>query len=157
VTNPLDVPLTNVRLLFENYAYILPKDLEAGETIDVLSEMKERNVRSLLTRRTTSSDQENKGQNRPWNPQDTRVSRIADMLMFFRAAGGSNYTGLTHSFQDFVDLSDHLYLKRAILVGEIKPNFTNLKINDQTVSEEYDRTNTFVRILLPVTYQQRKR
>jgi hypothetical protein len=157
VTNPLDVPLTNVRLLFENYAYILPKDLEAGETIDVLSEMKERNVRSLLTRRTTTSDQENKGQNRPWNPQDTRVSRIADMLMFFRAAGGSNYTGLTHSFQDFVDLSDHLYLKRAILVGEIKPNFTNLKINDQTVSEEYDRTNTFVRILLPVTYQQRTR
>lgn len=157
VTNPLDVPLTNVRLLFENYAYILPKDLEPGETIDVLSEMKERNVRSLLTRRITSTEQEKKGQNRPWNPQDTRVSRIADMMMFYGAAGGSNYTGLTHNFQGFVDLSDHLYLKRAILVGEIKPNFTNLKINGHSVSEEYDRTNTFVRILLPVTYQQRQR
>ena len=77
--------------------------------------------------------------------------------MFYRAAGGSNYTGLTHSYQDFVDLSDHLYLQRAILVGEIKPNVTNLKINDQSVSKEYDQTNTLVRILLPVTYQQQRR
>ena len=156
-TNPLDVSLSNVRLLFENYAYVLPNDLEPGETIDVLSEMKERNVRSLLTRRISSSEKETKGRNSPWDPQDTRVSRIADMLMFFRAAGGSNYTGLTHRYQNFVDLSDHLYLKRAILVGEIKRNFTTLKIDDLPVIEEYDQTNTIVRIAFPVTYQQRNR
>ncbi len=153
-TNPLDVPLTNVRLLFENYAYILPNELEPGETIDVLSEMKERNVRSLLTRRvSTSSEKESKGRNSPWDPQDTRVTRIADMLMFFRAAGGSNYTGLTHRFQDFIDMSDLLYLERAVLVGEIKTNITSLRIDEQSVSDAYDQTNTIVRIVLPVTYQ----
>jgi hypothetical protein len=37
--------------------------------------------------------------------------------MFYGAAGGRSYTGLTHNYQSFIDLSRHLRSGRAILVG----------------------------------------
>ncbi len=154
--NPLDQRLKNCRLFFENYAYELDKThLEPGEAIDVMTEMKERATRSLLTRRSNFVNEEKKSQNSPWEQSDTRISRIAEMLMFYEAAGGSNYTGLTHSYQGFIDLSEQLKLGRAILVGEIDVPTTPLLIDGQSAATHYDQMATIVRIVLPVTYEER--
>ncbi len=158
VTNPFDVPLDNVRVLFENYAYVLKKQrLEPGETIDVMSEMKERTTRSLLTRRIKRAKKDNKGSNSPWDPTEKNVNRIAEMLMFYRLAGGNNYTGLTHTFQNFIDMSGQIDLNRAILVGQIDSIGTQIRINDELVDDQYDSTNTVVRVVLPVKYMRRGR
>jgi hypothetical protein len=134
-------------------------------TIDVLSEMKERTVRSLLTRETRSSEDESTSHNSPWDVTDKRIPRIADLLMFYRAAGGKGYTGLTHNYQGFVDLSDQLYLQRAVLVAEIEqmesgkgsgsPQAvgTELLVDGEPVADRYDQNRTFVRIVFPVDYE----
>ena len=157
LTNPFDVTMSDVKLYFENYAYVLKKqELQPRETIDVFSEMKERTARSLLTRRAKKNEKDNRSHNAPWNPTDIRVDRIADMMMFYTAAGGNNYTGLTNNFQSFVDLTGQLDLKRAVLVGRIEPVATRIKIDGEPVADQYDRTNTILRIVLPVTYEQKK-
>jgi hypothetical protein len=158
LTNPFDDTISDVRLYFEDYAYVLKKqELQPGETIDLLSEMKERTARSLLTRRTKKSEKDNRSHNIPWNPTDTRVQRIANMMMFFDVAGGNNYTGLTHDFQSFIDLTGQLDLNRAVLVGQVEPVGTQLEIDGERVGDRYDRTHTIVRIVLPVNYEETNR
>ena len=39
------------------------------------------------------------------------------MLMFHEAARGQSYTGLTHRYQPQIDLSEHVRLGQAVLVG----------------------------------------
>ncbi len=156
ITNPLDVPIRNVHLLFEPYIYSLQKEqLEPDETFDIWSETRERSVRSWLNRRTKKSEKDNRSNNSPWDPRDTRITRIADMLMFHEAAGASNYTGLTHGYQGFVDMSDQLGLKRAVLVGQIDPIATKLKIDGEVATGKYDRADTLVRIVFPVIYEEK--
>jgi hypothetical protein len=50
------------------------------------------------------------------------------MLMFHEAARGSNYTGLTHRYQPQIDLSEHIRLGQAVLVGRAEQPAT--KLND---------------------------
>jgi hypothetical protein len=161
LVNPFDFRLKNCRLLFDNHAYELSNPLEVGEAIAVESEMKERTLVGYLTRRRTVSDETAKSsntQNVPWDIGETRISRIADMLMFYGAAGGSNYTaGLTHSYQNYVDMSDHLNLGRAILVGEVDGLGTSLNINGQSATPNYDQSVTIVRIVLPVSFLEMRR
>lgn len=161
LVNPFNFRLKNVRLLFENHAYELSNPLEVGEAIAVESEMKERTLVGYLTRRRAVSDEAAKSsntQNVPWEIGEKRLSRIADMLMFYDAAGGSNYTaGLTHSYQNYVDMSDHLNLGRAILVGEVDGLGTSLKVNGLSTTSSYDQSVTIVRIVLPVSYSELRR
>ena len=98
VTNPLDVELKNGRILFENWAYLIDQPLDAGETINIESDTRERTASSYLTRRIRDKE---KGVNAPWNPEESRIDRIADVMMFYSAAGGGQYTGLTHGYQNF--------------------------------------------------------
>ena len=148
-TNPFDRELTNCRLLFQNWIYILERPLKVGETIDVSTEMKEKTVKNYLTRRA-AGEQQDRSSNQPWNPTDTNLNRITDMLMFYGAAGGSNYTKLTHDYQRFIDLSPQLDLNRAILIGEFKDVVTELKINGESSKPNYDRVHSVIRIILPV-------
>lgn len=159
VTNPFEFTLTNVRLMFENYAYVLTDSLEPGATFDVQTEASEKTLRGLLTRRikTKNKDNKNRSTNSPWDPEDTRISRIADIMMFYDAAGGKNYTGLTHDYQSFIDLSSQLNLKRAILVGEVQSQSSLLEINGESAADNYDSHTTIVRIVLPVEYLSGKK
>jgi hypothetical protein len=84
---------------------------------------------------------------------EKEVSRIAEVLMFYDAAGGKSYTGLSHNYQSFVDMSDSLMLGQAVLVGEIQTRASSLSFSEsgEKVDDlEYDQVTTFVRIVLPV-------
>ncbi len=161
LVNPFDFPLKNCRLIFGSDAYLLSAPLEPGDFISVESEMQDRPLVSHLTRRRTVEVVETKSQNTqnlPWNVHETRISRIADLLMFYSAAGGSNYTaGLTHDYQSFIDMSGNLGLGRAILVAEVEGLGTSILIDDQSTEDQYDKVVTLVRIVLPVTFAERRR
>lgn len=155
VTNPFDFTLHNCRLVFENWAYVLDQPLEPGDTFDIVTETSEKNLKSLLTRRAKYSDVKKQSDNSPWDPTDKRINRIADIMMFYEAAGGENYTGLTHGYQSFTDMTELLRLQRAVLVGEVQSPGAAFRINGKNVSEQYDQTITIIRLILPVENSQR--
>jgi hypothetical protein len=70
--------------------------------------------------------------------------------MFYRAANGATYTQLTHSYQRYVDLSDHLTNGCAILCGRSNQRATQLVIDGGSTPTQYDRHWTWYRILFPV-------
>ena len=152
LTNPLDQPLTNCRILFEDWVYVLGRPLEPGETIDIVAETRERYARSYYNRRVSKED---KSSNTPWDPTDTRLNRIAEMMLFFEAAGGQSYTGLTHDYQAFVDLSHVPNLNRAVLVGEFNGRVTDILINGEAATAaNCDRELSILRVSLPVQRPQ---
>jgi hypothetical protein len=70
-------------------------------------------------------------------------------MMLHKAAGGDNYTGLTHRYYSQLDLSDHLITGRALLIGRTGQAPLSWK-SDTVSAASYDRSVTMVRIVLPV-------
>jgi len=136
-------------VLYDNWAYRLERKggvLQAGDSAKVELE-KAINLSWRLTRRRVV---EIRDVTTPWNPQDLDVPRIAEIMMFFKAAGGENYTGLAHRYQPYVDLSEHLRLGRAILVGRASAPATTLLLDDEPTDAEYGQRSTFCRVVFPV-------
>ena len=156
ITNQFDFTLKNCRVVFENWAYLLDDPLKPGDTFDIQTGTNEKTLKGILTRKKLKENSD-RSDNSPWNPIDTRVNRIADIMMFYEAAGGNNYTGLTHDYQSFVDMTDHLDLKRAILVGEIDTPGALLTINGESMLEQYDQVTTIVRVFFPVEYLETRK
>ncbi len=151
ITNPLDVELRDCRLFFQNWAYILPRPLQPGESVDVASEMQERTATFYFTRRLEGESDKAGGV--PWDPRDNNIDRIAEMIMFYSIAQGKQYTGMTHHFQPFIDLSEQLELRRAVLVGRAGDDVTRLQLSCQQQNVTYDQCRTIVRFLLPVRFE----
>ncbi|MEM7785513.1 MAG: hypothetical protein AAF623_19355, partial [Planctomycetota bacterium] len=156
-TNPFDFEIKNARLIFDGYAYNLDRNLEPNETIDIAAETREQNLKSLLTRRVRDSEKKNRSSASPWDPESTNANRILDIMMFYQAAGGKNYTGLTHDYQSFTDMTDYVKLGRAVLVGEIDPLVSILEINDQSAESSYDQSITLLRVIYPVALRKSDR
>ena len=57
---------------------------------------------------------------------------------------------MTHSYFSHVDLSDHLHLDRAILVGEVDNQGAEVLLNNGEIKTESDQVTTIVRIIFPV-------
>ena len=150
ITNPLDRELTNVRILFDDYVYILDKKLAPYETLDILSGPRVRTLKTYMTGRTKTSEHTDRGQNAPWDPAATDLPKIADMMMFYSAAGGKDYTSLTHQFQNRIEMKDQMYFGRAVMVAELGANVGRFSIDGQSSEEFADRQMTLIRIVLPV-------
>ena len=147
LSNPLSMAIEEGILYYGDYALELPKRLEPGETVRV-EEFREtmRNVKSRLTRSSLSQrNQEGAG----WSQVDVDVPRIVQMLMFHDAAGGSRYTQLTHRYQSRLDLSDHLNLRRALLVGRVSVGASTLMLGSEVVNP--DQQWVYYRIIFPVS------
>ena len=150
--NPLDVGLYNGKVFFGNYVYLLKKPLQPGDVVYLDTDADEKTIRTVLNRRSSKGDSDRelgKTQSLPWDPRDKSLTRIADVMMFYQAAGGENYTGLTHGYFPKIDYSHLLKLQRAVLVGQIQ-SASSLLINGQEVKELYDSSVTMVRVVLPV-------
>ena len=80
---------------------------------------------------------------------DVDVPRIVQMLMFHDAAGGSHYTQLTHRYQSRLDLSDHLNLQRALLVGRVSAGASTLMLGSEVINP--DQQWVYYRIVFPVS------
>ncbi|MFM7117737.1 MAG: hypothetical protein ACKO0N_13970, partial [Planctomycetota bacterium] len=78
ITNPFDFPLRNCRIYYEGWAYLFDQPLEAGDTVDLLTEARERTVKSILTQRDRVSS-EGKTQNAPWDLGEEDPLRILEM------------------------------------------------------------------------------
>ena len=150
--NPLDVALYNAKVFFGNYVYLLKKPLQPGGVVYLDTDANEKTIRTVLNRRSSKGDSTGelgKTQSLPWDRREKSLTRIADVMMFYQAAGGKDYTGLTHGYFRKIDHSHLLKLNRAVLVGQIE-SASGLLINGQEVKELYDSSVTMVRVVLPV-------
>jgi hypothetical protein len=146
LANSLDVELSDCAVLYENWIYPLSGALSPGEAVS-FDAVSPRNLEWYLTRRRVV---ETKDVGTPWDAMGADVPRIMEVLMFYRAAGGSTYTGLTHRYQPQLDLSDHLRAGRAILVGRGSAPASRWLRDGQSLTANYDRHWAFYRLVFPV-------
>lgn len=120
LTNELGVPLTNCWLAYDRWVYPL-ETIEPGQTIDLAARWKDREVLlSRLTRNRVDYDEIKKqyiSATSPYDRESFDVPMILREMMFYQASGGYQYAGLLNRYQNTIDLSGHLKLGRAILVG----------------------------------------
>lgn len=142
LTNPLSVDLLNGALVFGEWVYLLPTRLRAGQSIENVDSLRQKNFRWLLARREAL---ENSARSEPWNPEmHDDFARLSEILMFNTVAGGKNYTGLANRPLSHLDLSELLNQETAILFGQLETPALKIDLPVQRAS------NSAVRILLHV-------
>jgi hypothetical protein len=146
LVNPLEVELNDCQVLYRNWSYPLTGSLRPGAVV-AFEGLRPRNLEWRLTRRQVVDTRE---VGTPWDQASLDVPRILEALMFYQAAGGRRYTGLTHRYQTHLDLSEHLRMGRAILVGRAARPAATLLRDGQSQEELTDRHWTFYRIVYPV-------
>ncbi len=150
LTNPLPHDLTDCLLVYGDWLYRLGK-IEAGQSLKV-DARESLNLEYRLTERTV---QNSKDISTPWDQATTDIPRVVRMLMFHEAARGRQYTGLSHRYQPYIDLTEQVRLGRAVLVGRYAGSFTELTTGGKSVAEAADQQNyTWCRIVYPVSPQR---
>jgi hypothetical protein len=146
LTNPLAVDLTDCMVLYENWVYAIPGVWRSGASLK-FDNRPPRNLEWRLTRRKVV---ETKDITTPWEQTSTDIPRILELMMFFQAAGGESYTGLTHRYQPYLDLSSHLRTGRAVVVARGPTAASELRRDNQPLTANVDRQFAFYRIVVPV-------
>lgn len=152
--NPLPFDILDGILISGNWVYLLPTRVPVGATVASLEELRQKNFRWRMTRQK-STDQSVTETTR-WSPGDfSDIQRVAEMMMFHRAAGGQLYTGLRHNLLGKLDLSDILVDDRCMLVARTETPLFDLKVStaasDSDDSIEPDgNVLSVVRVILPL-------
>ncbi|MEM6471184.1 MAG: hypothetical protein AAF802_16610 [Planctomycetota bacterium] len=151
-TNVLPIDILDGQLVFGNRVYLLPTRVPAGSTIPSVTDLRQKNFRWKLTRQ--QSYEKNVTESNPWQPTDfSEPVRIAEMLMFHRAAGGSIYTELVHRPLGDLDLSEILDEDRCILVGRTQKPLLDLAATvsgDESSLKLDGNIVSLIRVILPV-------
>jgi hypothetical protein len=146
LTNPLPHELTDCLLAYGDWLYRLGT-IGAGQSVTV-DPRDSLNLEYRLTERTV---QNSKDMSTPWDQATTDIPRILRMMMFHEAARGRSYTGLTHRYQPYIDLTEQVRMGRAVLAGRCPQPFTRLMSGDQpATAPAYEQTSTWCRIVFPV-------
>jgi hypothetical protein len=151
-THPLDVPLSECLLAHGEKLYRLGS-LAPGQGVQ-MADLPPLNLEARLTQRRV---EQTKDVATPWERDSIDIPRIVQMLMFHEAARGRSYTGLTHRYQPQIDLSEHIRLGQAVLVGRAETpvaELTNPKTNSPLVDPTSATTHTWYRIIFPVAPRQ---
>ncbi len=161
VTNITGVALADCFLAYDRWAYKLDR-IEPGATIEIEPGQQRDGLEMLLKK--YEQVQSNKfssvvNQARPFDVEDPRVPPVVRMMMFHQAAGGSAYSTLHHGQSTWTDLSEHLRLGRAVLVGEAPRDHiaAQLQRDGQALNAADSQRWTFYRIVVPVDLGNRPR
>lgn len=84
----------------------------------------------------------------PYDPARRDQAYIIRMLTLHQAAGGRDYTGMRHDVLGNFDLSSHLRLGRAVLLGRLRKSTAEWKVDGSVIAAP--ESQTFVRFVLPV-------
>jgi hypothetical protein len=146
LTNPLPFELTDCLLAYGDWLYRLGT-IGPGQSVAV----DPRESLNLEYRLTERSVRDSKDISTPWDQASTDLPRIVRIMMFHEAARGRSYTGLTHRYQPYIDLTEHVRLGRAVLAGRAPWPMTQLTSGGQPLAHESGQTTlTFFRIVFPV-------
>jgi hypothetical protein len=156
VRNALSFPLQECLLCYGRWAYDLGT-LGPGQSAQLGLSVPRRDLNTFLTGRRLLLV-ENRELNTPYERSSVDAAYVLRAMMFFKDAGGYQYTGLANRYQAFVDLSDLLRNGRAVLVakppaeaGSAAPRFgAALWCNGRTLEAAGDGHTTVYRFVFPV-------
>lgn len=150
ITNNFDFPLTDCLLAYGPWAYQL-ETIRPGQTVEVGAKLERRRVKTFLTGRKIVFGEDEKFEDRatPYDQASVDVDYVLRAMSFFDEAGGRRYTGLSNSYQGFVDMSDLLKTDRAILLARVTdaaaPGGSPLVLDGrQAVAEQHSGLYRFV-------------
>jgi hypothetical protein len=157
VTSHLEFPLGNALLLCGEWAYEIgtlkpgqPYRFRPGEQRSLTDLLKNYHIRQ-------GNEQNSFVQaSRPYDLESLDVPLIIRQMMFDEAAGGHRYTGLLNRYQAFADLSSHLQMDQAILVGVVEGRnrtgsiAADLLDGKNSMNGPQDKHWTFYRFVFPV-------
>jgi hypothetical protein len=150
IVNPLDLQLEDALLAYDRWAYRIDRPLRAGDRL-MIDGLQRRDLEWRLTRRRALHGKTTYTST-PWETDSREVDRIVEMMMFHEAAGGRGYTDLNQQYQQFIDLSEHLHLGRAVLVGRVAQPGIRVKAGSEVLTDQADRQWTWYRLVFPVEY-----
>lgn len=143
---PLNLELEDAAIYYDRFLYRINGVVKPGRTLELTPTSNARDMRFHLTQKRVIDSKEIVT---PWNPRSTDVTRILEVMMLHKAAGGDNYTGLTARYDPRIDLSDHLATGRAILIGRARSS--PVSWGDEQLDSAVDQAATMVRIVIPVS------
>lgn len=158
LTSKLAFPLSNALLLCGDWVYEISGDVKPGETYH-FKPGAQRSLSDLLKDYHIKQGSERNSYvqtSRPWDASSYEVPIIVRQMMFDEAAGGDRYTGLLNRYQAFADLSDHLQMDQAILVGMVEGRdrsgaiAADLLNGQKSMNGPQDKHWTFYRFVFPV-------
>ena len=151
LVNPLPMDLMDAVLIFRNWVYILPTRFQSGAEVDSLNELRQKNFRWLLSRQKAI---ESSSENEAWDPSDKdQLGRLAEMLMFHEAVGGTNYTKLKNEPLEHLDLTDSLADDRCILLGRTEKPMTSVHFHASQSIDSFQAAGeslSLIRFVFPV-------
>jgi hypothetical protein len=145
VVNPLPIPLTECMVYYDTWAYRVESSLPPGGSASLGSRPLDLEWR-LTRRRLVAANSVSS----PWDQTTLDAPRILEILMFYQAAGGRNYTQLAHRYHGRLDLSDHLRSGRAVLVGRGETPASQLLRDGESLEGQCEQRWSFYRIVFPV-------
>lgn len=146
IRNPFDFELEECLLAYDEWLYRL-RDIPPGGRVRI-EDFSPLNLEARLTQRTVVDA---KDLTTPWDQSSVEVPRIMQMIMFHETVRGRGYTGLTHEYLGYLDLSEHIRSGRAILVGRASTPISRLEQDGQPVAaDDVTQRWTWVRFVLPV-------
>lgn len=151
--NPLPVVLDECLLVVGEWLYRINDPLHPGQTLPA-KRLDALNLESRLTRRQVF---DSKDFSTPWESDDTDLPRIMQMLMLHQSVKGPTYTRMSHRYQPQIDLSEHLRLGRAILIGRAAEPVASLDLADLPPEQLQTQSWTWYRIVLPVQKESRSK
>jgi hypothetical protein len=151
LVQPLEVALDDCVLYAGSSAFRLGR-LAAGERIKLDGSLEPQSAVAILTRRRMIEDRQTAA---PYDVAAVDVARVLEMILFHELAGGDGYTRLRNDVYGRLDLSGHLALDRAILVGTSRQPAGRLSITKDAgaahvTGDSTDTSLTVYRFVIPL-------
>jgi hypothetical protein len=147
LVNPLPTELQDCMVFYENWVYRLNRSVLAPGQRTRIELERALNLQWRLTGRRVVNTKE---VGTTWDLNSLDASKILEIMMFHGAAGGESFTHLTNRYQSYVDLSQHLRLGRAILLGRSRSQVTQPRLDGGEVPAKDQQTSTHFRVVFPV-------
>ncbi len=126
-SNPLSVDLRDAILFYHDWYYVLNSRIAAGEQVVISSEQIPKDLKRRLNLQRSVDGNVRITR---WDPAERgELDRLLELMMFYKAASGSNYASLSHRYQPQVDHSNLLELDKAVLIGraDVSPTIVQVK------------------------------
>ncbi len=151
ITNRTELPLRNLRLLYNGWAYRLGS-LGPGRRIDVGDDLSPRRVKTIVTQAALGPASAGRDEGQVFVAQQATAEQILSLMMFHGAAGGFDFARLTNDYQAYCDFSRLLDLGRAILVADVPTRGSRLVDagSGKPLADEPGETAVVYRFVLPV-------
>lgn len=146
IISRLDHNLTDCLLAWRGVAFHVGK-LEPGESFAIQRVDRLPLAAELNARRGSTGDPT---EITPWDVTSRDLPSIIEQMMFHKASGGENYAHRANYYHRFLDLSDHLQMNQAILVGRVQQPLGPLVLNGKTPDNPNNKRVSIYRFLLPV-------